>query len=173
MPHDVDGTEYLTIAEAVEVMGCTDGWVRALLSRGELVGRKIGQRLWLVSAASARRARANLTTRANGKRHLAKRPAAKRRTAWDRTADWVSVEAAAELAGCTPQYIRAELARHVPRDDDGNPVGNQSTGGRVVGWKANGRAWLVSRASAVALGKELSSRAVGKRTRPRRPHKRS
>jgi len=85
MAHNIDGVEYLTIAEAVEFIGCTDGWVRHLL-RGEsqhvkLEGRQIGKRLWLVNKASAARARDALTTRANGKRHLTKRPAAARRKA--------------------------------------------------------------------------------------------
>jgi excisionase family DNA binding protein len=78
-PLNMDGIEYLTVEEACEHMGCTDGWVRALLARGELTGRKMGQRLWLVSCESATAARESLTTRSNGKRHLAKRPAAKRK----------------------------------------------------------------------------------------------
>lgn len=79
MAHNIDGEEYLTIAEAVEYMGCTDGWVRMLLRNGKLRGRQIGQRLWLVARASAKDARDSLTTRATGKRHLAQRPAAARK----------------------------------------------------------------------------------------------
>ena len=79
-PENIDGVEYLTVAEAVEVMGCTEGWIRALLGEGKLPGaRRIGQRIWLIPAAAAREARDNLTTRANAKRHLAKRPAANRK----------------------------------------------------------------------------------------------
>lgn len=79
-PEKLDGGEYLTVAEAVEVMGCTEGWVRALLGQGKIPGaRRIGQRVWLIPAAAAREARDNLTTRAVGKKHLAKRPAAKRK----------------------------------------------------------------------------------------------
>lgn len=85
MSHNIDGVEYLTITEAVEYLGCTDGWVRHLLRTGsdtiKLDGRQIGKRLWLVNKASATRAREALTTRANGKRHLAKRPLAARKKA--------------------------------------------------------------------------------------------
>lgn len=79
-PQKIDGGEYLTVAEAVEVMGCTEGWVRTLLGAGRIPGaRRIGQRVWLIPAAAARAARDNLTTRANAKKHLAKRPAASRK----------------------------------------------------------------------------------------------
>ena len=79
MSHNIDGEEYLTIQEAVAFMGCTDGWVRHLLREERLRGKRLGQRLWLVSAKSAREQKDALTTRANAKRHLAKRPAAKRK----------------------------------------------------------------------------------------------
>lgn len=79
-PQKLDGGEYLTVAEAVEVMGCTEGWVRTLLGAGRIPGaRRIGQRVWLIPTAAAKAARDGLTTRANAKKHLAKRPAAKRK----------------------------------------------------------------------------------------------
>lgn len=79
-PQKLDGGEYLTVAEAVEVMGCTEGWVRTLLGAGRIPGaRRIGQRVWLIPTASAKAARDSLTTRSVGKKHLAKRPAAKRK----------------------------------------------------------------------------------------------
>lgn len=81
MAHNIDGEDYLTIAEAVEFMGCTDGWVRHLLRSEKLRGRRLGQRLWLVSASSAKEQRDALTTRANAKRHMAKRPLAARKKA--------------------------------------------------------------------------------------------
>lgn len=81
-PQKIDGGEYLTVSEAVEVMGCTDGWVRILLREGKLPGaRRIGQRVWLIPSSAARQARDSLTTRSVGKKHLAKRPAAKRKKA--------------------------------------------------------------------------------------------
>ena len=87
--------------------------------------------------------------------------------------DWVSVPTAARLAGCTEQYIRAELARYRPRDENGNPVGDRSVGGRVEGWLANGRAWLVLKRSAEELRGTLTARATGKRVKDRKPHKRA
>jgi hypothetical protein len=84
--------------------------------------------------------------------------------------DWVSIGRAAEIAGCTEQYLRAELARYRPRDEQGNPVGDRSTGGRIEGWLANGRAWLVLKRSAEELRETLSTRARGKRTKPRKAH---
>lgn len=67
--------------------------------------------------------------------------------------DWVTVAEAAEIAGCSPQYLRRELDEHY---DEGS---RRSQGGRVEGWKANGRAWLVTVESARALRETLSTRA--------------
>lgn len=82
MAQQFEGGEYLTVAEAVKEMGCSEGWVRALLGEGKLPGaRRIGQRVWLIPAAAAREARDNLTTRSVGKKHLAKRPVSSRKKA--------------------------------------------------------------------------------------------
>jgi excisionase family DNA binding protein len=81
MPQTIDGGEYLTVSEAVDFMGCTDGWIRILLREGKLRGRRFGERVWLIPVEAAREARDSLTTRANAKKHLAKRPAAKRKKA--------------------------------------------------------------------------------------------
>jgi excisionase family DNA binding protein len=78
MAYNIDGVDYLTISEAVDLMGCTDGWVRMLCREGKLASRMLGKRLRLVEKRSAVEVRDSLTTRANGKKHLAKRPAAKR-----------------------------------------------------------------------------------------------
>lgn len=78
-PQKIDGGEYLTVSEAVDYMGCTDGWVRILLREGKLRGRRVGERVWLIPVEAAREARDALSTRANGKKHLAKRPAASRK----------------------------------------------------------------------------------------------
>ena len=78
----IDSGEYLTVLEAVELMGCSEAWVRTLLGRGLLPGaRRIGQRVWLIPKNAATEAKDGLSTRATGKRHLAKRPAAKRKKA--------------------------------------------------------------------------------------------
>jgi hypothetical protein len=80
MAQKIDGGEYLTVAEAVEIMGCTEGWIRHLLGEGKLAGaRRIGQRIWLIPSQAAQKARDGLTTRSAGKKHLAKRPAATRK----------------------------------------------------------------------------------------------
>ena len=82
MAQQIDGGEYLTVVEATELMGCSEGWVRTLLSEGKLAGaRRIGQRVWLIPAAAAREARDGLTTRSVGKKHLAKRPVSSRKKA--------------------------------------------------------------------------------------------
>jgi excisionase family DNA binding protein len=81
-PQKIDGGEYLTVAEAVELMGCSEAWVRTLLGRGKLPGaRRIGQRVWLIPHSAATEARDALTTRSLGKQHLAKRPASSRKKA--------------------------------------------------------------------------------------------
>jgi hypothetical protein len=60
--------EWLTVSEAADVAGCTVGWIRLLLGRGDLAGWKAGERAWLVNAAAARALRSDLTTRSVGKR---------------------------------------------------------------------------------------------------------
>lgn len=81
-PQKIDSGEYLTVAEAVEVMGCTEGWIRHLLGEGKLPGaRRIGLRVWLIPTAAAKAARDGLSTRSVGKKHLAKRPASARKKA--------------------------------------------------------------------------------------------
>lgn len=82
MAEQIEPGKYFTVAEAVEHMGCSEAWVRTLLGAGKLRGAKrIGQRVWIIPEAAATEARDSLTTRAKGKRHLAKRPAAKRKKA--------------------------------------------------------------------------------------------
>lgn len=82
MAEDLPQGKYLTVADAVEHMGCSEAWVRTLLGAGKLRGAKrFGKRVWLIPEASATEARDALTTRAKSKRHLAKRPLAKRKAA--------------------------------------------------------------------------------------------
>jgi len=78
-PQKIEGGEYLTVREAVGLMGCTEGWVRMLLGTGKLLGRRFGERVWLIPVEAAREARDNLSTRSVGKNHLAKRPVSKRK----------------------------------------------------------------------------------------------
>jgi len=79
MAYNIDGVDYLTVPKAVEFIGCTDGWVRVLCREGKLASRMLGKRLRLVEKRSAAHVRDTLTTRANAKKHLAKRPAAARK----------------------------------------------------------------------------------------------
>jgi len=74
--------------------------------------------------------------------------------------DWLSVAKAAKLAGCSEQYIRRDLLEHLPRDEKDQPTADRTHGGRLEGWLVNGRAWMVSRASAEALRETLSTRAT-------------
>lgn len=86
MAHRIEGGEYLTIAETVEHMGCTDSWVRQLIRDGKLHVRTFSERVKLVPLAEANRAKEALSTRATAKKHLAKRPAAARRKAAKKSA---------------------------------------------------------------------------------------
>lgn len=73
--------------------------------------------------------------------------------------DWISVEKAAGIAGCSEQYIRRDLDKHLPRDENGIPTSDRTVGGRLEGWRVHGKAWLVSRSSALAIRGTLSTRA--------------
>lgn len=63
--------EWITVAEAVKLAGCTEGYIRRLLIAGRLEGWKAGERAWLVSRHEAVKLRDSLTTRSN--RHRQKK----------------------------------------------------------------------------------------------------
>lgn len=67
--------------------------------------------------------------------------------------DWISVEDAAVAAGCSPQYIRRLLDRHL------DETTKRTVGCVLDGWKVNGKAWTVLKTSAEAMRGTLSSRA--------------
>lgn len=67
--------------------------------------------------------------------------------------DWISVEDAAKAAGCSPQYIRRLLDRHL------DETTKRTVGCVLDGWKVNGKAWTVLKTSAEAMRGTLSSRA--------------
>ena len=75
--------------------------------------------------------------------------------------DWMSVAAASDFSGCSQQYIRKELLAHV------EPGASRTSGGRLEGWRPNGKAWLVSRRSVLELAETLSTRA--KKNAAKRP----
>ena len=67
--------EWITIAEAVKLAGCTEGYIRRLLiaEDSRLTGWKAGERAWLVKRADVVALKASLSTRSVGRR--AERPA--------------------------------------------------------------------------------------------------
>lgn len=67
--------------------------------------------------------------------------------------DWISVEDAAKAAGCSPQYIRRLLDRHL------DETTKRTVGCVLDGWKVNGKAWTVLKTSAEAMRGTLSTRA--------------
>ena len=67
--------------------------------------------------------------------------------------DWISVEDAAKAAGCSPQYIRRLLDRHL------DEATKRTRGCVLDGWKVNGKAWTVLKTSAEAMRGTLSTRA--------------
>jgi excisionase family DNA binding protein len=48
---------FLTPTEAAVVIGCTDGRVRQLLRDGTLLGKKVGERMWLIPEDEAQKIR--------------------------------------------------------------------------------------------------------------------
>ena len=81
LTHQLPAGKYLTVADAVDAMGCTDGWVRLLIRTGKLEAVQVGKRAYLIPERAVQAARDGLTTRSNGKRHLAARPLADRKPA--------------------------------------------------------------------------------------------
>lgn len=62
--------EWITVAEAVKLCGCTEGYIRRLLvaEDSRLTGWKAGERAWLVKRADVVALKANLSTRSVGRR---------------------------------------------------------------------------------------------------------
>ena len=62
--------EWVTISEAVDLAGCTEGYLRRLLiaEDSRLTGWKAGARAWLVKRADVLRLRDSLTTRSNARK---------------------------------------------------------------------------------------------------------
>lgn len=48
----IEAAEWMSVPEAAVYLKCSDVWVLKLLKRGELTGRKINGRAWIVSRAS-------------------------------------------------------------------------------------------------------------------------
>ena len=62
--------EWITVAEAVRIAGCTEGYIRRLLGEtdGRLTGWKAGERAWLVKRADILALKADLSTRSNARK---------------------------------------------------------------------------------------------------------
>ena len=76
--------EWITIAEAVKLAGCTEGYIRRLLlaKDNRLEGWKAGERAWLVRRADVLALKASLSTRSVGRRDekpAAPKPSRKRK----------------------------------------------------------------------------------------------
>jgi len=77
--------EWITVAEAVKLCGCTEGYIRRLLiaEDSRLTGWKAGERAWLVKRADVVALKASLSTRSVGRRDekpVAPKPSRKRKT---------------------------------------------------------------------------------------------
>ncbi len=77
--------EWITIAEAVKLAGCTEGYLRRLLIADDkrLTGWKAGERAWLVKRADVLILKASLSTRSNlrkSERKADQKPKRKRKT---------------------------------------------------------------------------------------------
>jgi excisionase family DNA binding protein len=77
--------EWITIAEAVKLAGCTEGYLRRLLIADDkrLTGWKAGERAWLVKRADVLILKASLSTRSNlrkSERKADPKPKRKRKT---------------------------------------------------------------------------------------------
>jgi excisionase family DNA binding protein len=57
--------KYVTVTEAVQIAGCTDGYIRRLLREEKLTGWRAGERAWLVELDSLMKLRGELSTRSN------------------------------------------------------------------------------------------------------------
>jgi excisionase family DNA binding protein len=72
--------EWITVAEAAALAGCTQGWVRLLLGDGRLAGWKAGARAWLIRRSDAEALKGTLTVRSVGRRDAPKKPAKRKKT---------------------------------------------------------------------------------------------
>ena len=76
--------EWITVAEAVKLCGCTEGYIRRLLiaEDSRLTGWKAGERAWLVKRADALALKASMSIRSVGRRDerpTAPKPSRKRK----------------------------------------------------------------------------------------------
>lgn len=69
--------KWVTVSEAVDLAGCTDGWIRHLLREGKLAGFQLNEWTWMVDRAGAIALRQHLSSRSNAAKQKAAKTAAK------------------------------------------------------------------------------------------------
>lgn len=70
--------KWVSVAEAVSIAGCTDGWIRHLLRTGKLKGFQLNEWTWMVERQGCVELRKNLSSRSNAAKGKAAKPTAKR-----------------------------------------------------------------------------------------------
>ena len=71
--------KWVSVSEACDLAGCTDGWIRHLLREGKLGGFQVNEWTWMVSRADAVALRENLSSRSNAAKEKPSKPTPKRR----------------------------------------------------------------------------------------------
>lgn len=57
--------KWVSVSEACDLAGCTDGWIRHLLREGKLGGFQLNEWTWMVDRAEAAALRRRLSSRSN------------------------------------------------------------------------------------------------------------
>jgi len=72
--------KWVSVVEACEIAGCTDGWIRHLLRTQKLAGCQVNKWVWLVDRQAAVDLRGTLSSRSNaGRERRAATPTPRRR----------------------------------------------------------------------------------------------
>ena len=70
--------KWVSVSEACDLAGCTDGWIRHLLREGKLGGFQVNEWTWMVDRADAAALRKNLSSRSNAAKGKGSKPGPKR-----------------------------------------------------------------------------------------------
>lgn len=71
--------KWVSVSEACDLAGCTDGWIRHLLREDKLGGFQVNEWTWMVDRAEAIALRKNLSSRSNAAKDKPSKPSSKRR----------------------------------------------------------------------------------------------
>ena len=71
--------KWVSVSEACDLAGCTDGWIRHLLREGKLGGFQVNEWTWMVDRSEAIALRKNLSSRSNAAKDKPSKPSSKRR----------------------------------------------------------------------------------------------